>query len=75
MNFSGDSLSAAGYGTYRPDEGLRVPLSASYAVEGSDETPGKMTSVPLVITGRLFDPVLKVSTKKDSAGLSLFHID
>lgn len=75
MNFTGDSLSAAGYGTYRPDEGLRIPLNATFAGEGSDEAPGKTTSVPLLITGRLFDPVLKVSTKKDSAGLPLFQVD
>lgn len=75
ISFSGDSLNAAGYGTYRPDEGLRIPINASFAAGEGDEAPGKTTSVPLLITGRLFDPVLKVSKKKDSDGLPLFHVD
>ncbi len=72
---SGDSLSANGYGTYRPLDGLRLPVNVTYTGVGSEDAPGKMTNVPLVISGRLLEPVLRVMNKKDSAELALFDID
>ncbi|HSV98414.1 MAG TPA: hypothetical protein VLM75_15955 [Spirochaetota bacterium] len=73
--FSGDSLSASGYGAFRPQDGLRLPINFTYMGIGTEDAPGKMTNAPLVITGRLFAPVLRVMNKKDSAELALYNID
>lgn len=73
--FSGDAFNASGYGTFQPQDGLRLPLGATYTGLAAEDAPGRTTGVPLVITGRLLNPVLRVMNKKDSAELALFHID
>ncbi len=75
MVFSGDSLSASGYGTCMPGAGMRIPVNLTYMEIGTEDAPGITTNVPLVIAGRLFAPVLRVMNKKDSAESALFNID
>ncbi len=72
--FSGDAFNANGYGTFQPQDGLRcrsVPPNGS----GGGGRTGQNDGVPLVITGRLLNPVLRVMKKRTSAELTLFHID
>lgn len=72
---SGSAVNVTGYGGYSYAEGMRVPLSASLPSLAEENTPPRMTTIPLVLTGPLLGPSLSLPGVRDARPLPLFNID